>query len=184
MALLLRNNSLPKIKHRPSDFEQGRSFTLPAPSGGLNLRDDITALKPNEARVLENWFPGAGQCEMRPGFAKYAIGLGTGEVKTLAAFQGYSSSKMLAGANGKIYDVTGGTYADGNDQYTKVLLGFNGADGGTTITDSNIGGSSHTWTAAGNANTDDAQKKFGLTSLACDGTGDWVTTNDHADFNL
>jgi hypothetical protein len=184
MALLLRNNALPKIKHRPSDFEQGRSFTLPAPYGGLNLRDDITALKPNEARVLENFFPGAGQCEMRPGFAKYAIGLGTGEVETLAAFQGYSASKMLAGANGIIYDVTGGTYTDGNDQYTKVLLGFNGADGGTTIVDSNIGGSSHTWTAAGNANTDDAQKKFGLTSLACDGTGDWVTTADHADFTL
>ncbi len=184
MALLLRNNALPKIKHRPSDFEQGRSFTLPAPYGGLNLRDDITALKPNEARVLENFFPGAGQCEMRPGFAKYAIGLGTGEVKTLAAFQGYSASKMLAGANGIIYDVTGGTYPSGNDQHTKVLLGFNGADGGTTIVDSNIGGSSHSWTAAGNANTDDAQEKFGLTSLVCDGTGDWVTTADHADYTL
>jgi hypothetical protein len=184
MALLLRNNALPKIKHRPSDFEQGRSFTLPAPYGGLNLRDDITAMKPNEARVLENFFPGSGQCEMRPGFEKYAIGMGTGEVETLAAFQGYSASKMLAGANGKIYDVTGGTYTSGNDQYTKVLLGFNGADGGTTITDSNIGGSSHTWTASGNANTDDAQEKFGPTSLACDGTGDFVSTSDHADFTL
>lgn len=72
----------------------------------------------------------------------------------------------------------------GNDTYTKVLLHFEGTDGGTTITDSNLGGSSHTWTAAGNANTDNAQVKFGTTSLALDGTGDYVTTPDHADFTL
>lgn len=72
----------------------------------------------------------------------------------------------------------------GNDSNTKVLLHFNGADGGTSILDENVGGSAHTWTAAGNANTDDAQFKFGPTSLACDGTGDWVTTSDHADFSL
>ncbi len=72
----------------------------------------------------------------------------------------------------------------GNDSFTKVLLHFEGADSGTVITDSNTGGSAHTWTAAGNAVTDTAQFKFGATSLACDGTGDWVTTPDHADFTL
>lgn len=74
--------------------------------------------------------------------------------------------------------------AAGNDSSTKVLLHFDGSDAGTTITDSNSGGSAHTWTAAGNANTDTAQSKWGGTSLACDGTGDWVTTADHADFTL
>lgn len=74
--------------------------------------------------------------------------------------------------------------AAGNDSSTKVLLHFDGSDAGTTITDSNAGGSAHTWTAAGNANTDTAQSKWGGTSLACDGTGDWVTTSDHADFTL
>jgi hypothetical protein len=72
----------------------------------------------------------------------------------------------------------------GNDTYTKVLLHFEGADAGTTITDSNLGGSSHTWTARGNANTDDAQAKFGSTSLLCDGTGDYVDTGDHGDYTL
>jgi hypothetical protein len=77
-----------------------------------------------------------------------------------------------------------GVLESGNDTYTKVLLHFDGTDAGTTITDSNVGGSAHTWTAAGNANTDTAIKKFGTASLLCDGTGDWVTTPDHADFNL
>ena len=184
MALLLRNNNLPQIKHRPTDFQQGKSFTLPAPYGGLNLRDDITALKPNEARALENWFPGTGQCEFRPGFDKFAWGLGTGEVKTLAAFVGYTSSKMLAGANSTIYDVTDGTYSNGNDSFTKILLKFDGADASTTITDSNVGGSVHTWTAAGNAQIDTAQSKFGGSSGLFDGTGDWVTTSDSSDFTV
>ncbi len=74
--------------------------------------------------------------------------------------------------------------AEGNDTYTKVLLHFDGSDGATTITDSNAGGSAHTWTAAGNAQIDTAAYKFGGASLLCDGTGDWVSTSDHADFSL
>lgn len=72
----------------------------------------------------------------------------------------------------------------GNDSFTKVLLHLDGADNSTTITDSNAGGSAHTWTAAGNAQIDNAQSKFGGTSLELDGTGDWVSTPDHADFAL
>lgn len=76
--------------------------------------------------------------------------------------------------------LTGG----GNDSYTKVLLHFNGADASTTITDSNSGGAAHTWTANGNAQIDTAQSKFGGASGLFDGTGDYVTTPDHADFTL
>jgi hypothetical protein len=70
----------------------------------------------------------------------------------------------------------------GNDAYTKVLLAFDGADGSTTITDSNAGGSAKTWTAAGNAQIDTAVKQIGTGALLCDGTGDWVSAADHADF--
>jgi hypothetical protein len=72
----------------------------------------------------------------------------------------------------------------GNDSYTKVLLSMDGSDGGTTFTDSNAGGSSHTWTAAGDANTDTSDSVFGGSSLACDGTGDYITTPAHDDFAL
>lgn len=74
--------------------------------------------------------------------------------------------------------------AEGNDTYTKVLLHFDGSDTSTTITDSNAGGSAHTWTANGNAQIDTAIYKLGGASLLCDGTGDYVTTPDHADFAL
>lgn len=72
----------------------------------------------------------------------------------------------------------------GNDSSTKILLHMNGADASTTFTDSNAGGSAHTWTAAGNAQIDTAQSKFGGASGLFDGTGDWITTPDSSDFTL
>jgi hypothetical protein len=71
-----------------------------------------------------------------------------------------------------------------NDAFTKVLLRFDGFDGAKTITDSNIGGSAHTWTAAGGAAIDTAESAFGGASLACDGSGDYAVAADHADFSL
>jgi hypothetical protein len=69
------------------------------------------------------------------------------------------------------------------DPFEKVLLHFDGADGSTTIIDSNRGGSAHSWTANGNAQIDTAQSKFSG-ALLCDGIGDWVDANDSADFTL
>lgn len=79
---------------------------------------------------------------------------------------------------------TGTVAVGGNDTATKVLLHGDGTDTSTTITDSNTGGSVHTWTAAANAQIDTAQSKFGGASILFDGTGDFVSTPDHADFTL
>ena len=54
----------------------------------------------------------------------------------------------------------------------------------TTITDSNAGGSAKTWTAAGNAQIDTAQAKFGGGSLLVDGTLDAVRSSVGADCDL
>src|SRR5262245_47256258 len=70
----------------------------------------------------------------------------------------------------KAFNALSGALADGNDTYTKVLLHFNGTDASTTITDDNSGGSAHTWTAAGNAQIDTADYKFGAASGLFDGT--------------
>lgn len=75
-------------------------------------------------------------------------------------------------------------FGGGNDGFTKVLLHFDGTDASTTITDSNAGGSAHTWTAIGNAQLDTGITKFGTATLLCDGTGDSVTAPDSADFTL
>jgi hypothetical protein len=68
--------------------------------------------------------------------------------------------------------------AAGNDSFTKILLHMDGANTSTTFTDSNSGGSAHTWTAAGNAQISTATYKLGGASGLFDGTGDFITTPD------
>lgn len=72
--------------------------------------------------------------------------------------------------------------ANGNDAYTKILLHFNGADASTTMTDTNIGGSAHTWTVNPAAQLDTAIFKFATAALIMDGSGDFITTPDTVDF--
>ncbi len=67
-----------------------------------------------------------------------------------------------------------------DDSYTKALLHFNGSDGSTTFTD----GSGKTWTGAVTAQLDTDQKKFGTASLLLDGDSDYISTPDHADFDV
>ncbi|MFZ5989426.1 MAG: LamG domain-containing protein [Bacillota bacterium] len=70
----------------------------------------------------------------------------------------------------------------GIDSYTKLMLHCNGADNGTSFPDSS--GNLHDATAVGNACTKTGNKKFGTASGYFDGTGDYLTVADHADFNL
>jgi hypothetical protein len=65
---------------------------------------------------------------------------------------------------------------------TVVMLHMNGSDGSTTFTDSSDVG--RTFTAAGNAQIDTAQYKFGGASGLFDGTGDYITAPNSADFNF
>lgn len=69
----------------------------------------------------------------------------------------------------------------GNDAFTKILLHMDGSNGGTTFTDVNAGGSSHTWTPS-SATTSTAAAKFGPSSML--GAAGYISTPAHADFNI
>jgi hypothetical protein len=62
-----------------------------------------------------------------------------------------------------------------------LLMGFEGADAATTSTDEAKG---KAVTFVGNAQLDTAQKKFGTSALLLDGTGDFLTLADHADWDF
>lgn len=66
------------------------------------------------------------------------------------------------------------------DQYSKLLLHFDGSDAATTFTDDS--GESHTVTAVGNAQLDTAQQVFGTAAGLFDGTGDYLTLDGSSDF--
>ena len=81
-------------------------------------------------------------------------------------------------------DIPAGPFG-GIDSSTVLMLHMDGADSGTTFTDSATGGNApHTMTAAGNAHTDTTIKKFGTASYQGDGSGDELSTPDSADWNL
>lgn len=79
--------------------------SLPSPVGGWNARDSLANMAPSDAVVLTNWFPATTECALRNGYTKHATGI-TGQVQTLMAYSGASTSKLFAIANGNIYDVT------------------------------------------------------------------------------
>ena len=68
---------------------------------------------------------------------------------------------------------SGPAATDPNFGSVELLLHMNGANGGTTFTDSSS--RSRTATVAGNTNTSTTQSKFGGASAFFDGTGDYLT---------
>jgi len=68
------------------------------------------------------------------------------------------------------------------DHDTLLLIHSDTSDGSTTFTDSSQNG--RTITVAGDAQHDTAQKKFGTSSMYFDGTGDYATAPDHADWDF
>jgi hypothetical protein len=84
---------------------------------------------------------------------------------------------IIAGAK-----MSGGGGGDPSYSSVVALLHFNGSDGSTTFTDNSP--APKTYTGAGNAQIDTAQSQFGGASALFDGTGDYISTPDHADLEL
>lgn len=80
----------------------------------------------------------------------------------------------------------GSTCISGNDAYTKLLIHSNTTDGSVTFVDSGKAATCpHApFTVAGNTHHEADQKKFGTTSIYFDGTGDYLSLPDHADWDF
>jgi hypothetical protein len=94
--------------------------SLLAPVGGWNARDSLTAMQPNEAVILENWYPATTECLLRNGYTKWATGI-TGQVETIMAYSGAASDKLFAIAGTVVYDVSASGTA------TSVVTGLSNA---------------------------------------------------------
>jgi hypothetical protein len=80
--------------------------STPAPVGGWNARDSIANMKPEDAAVLDNWFPTASDVKLRKGDNDHVTGIGE-EVQTLIAYKPESGSQSLWGfADEAIYNVS------------------------------------------------------------------------------
>ena len=77
--------------------------SLPAPTGGWNARDGLTAMGPLDAVTLTNWFPATTECVLRSGYVRWATGI-IGEVETIMAYAGGTDDQLFAIADGEVYD--------------------------------------------------------------------------------
>lgn len=120
-----------------------RTASVPAPVGGLNLRDAIADMAPQDAAVMDNFFPDRTNVSLRNGYSKWSTGL-PGPAESLMAYSSGTGRKLFAAAAAGFYDctaqgavgaavVTG--LANARWQYTNVgtpggyfMLCCNGAD--------------------------------------------------------
>lgn len=89
---------------RRSAGQTGRQIQIPPPVGGLNARDSIANMPPQDALTLDNIFPEASYGRVRYGYEVHATGL-PGAVETLMEWSG-TSRKFFAASGTAIYDVS------------------------------------------------------------------------------
>lgn len=77
--------------------------SIPAPVGGWNSRDPLSAMPPTDAVVMQNFIPRAGYVEMRTGFAEHSAQT---SVQTLAVWGGATGQKMIGARSNGLYDFT------------------------------------------------------------------------------
>lgn len=83
---------------------------LPAPVGGLNYRDPISAMAPTDALVLDNFIPKQTGVELRKGWVYHTSAV-PDPVRSIFTYNAPNpaNSKVFAAAGGDIYDVTTST---------------------------------------------------------------------------
>lgn len=75
-------------------------------------------------------------------------------------------------------------WAEGNDQYTVLLMQSDNTDGNTSFVDSSVGGESHTITVHGDVHHSTDLATFGSTSYYFDGDGDYLRISDSDDWHF
>ena len=83
-----------------------KAATLPAPTSGWYVGDNQATAPPKTAIVMNNVFPEYNYVRVRGGSTSWATGIGAHPIQSLMPWTNGITSKLFAGANGKIYDVT------------------------------------------------------------------------------
>jgi len=103
-----------KTPRRAAAAQVAQSFIVPAPTGGLNYRDPIVAMAPNDAVVLTNMIPRQQGVELRKGWQEFSSAVQVAGVpQSVESVFGYrapnpANDKIFMATNGNIYDITSG----------------------------------------------------------------------------
>jgi len=86
--------------------QTSQPITVPAPIGGLNGRDPLASMAPQDAYLMDNAFPGTASVDSRKGTIKYSNASLGAPVQSLEVYAGGAGDRMLAWAGGRVYDVS------------------------------------------------------------------------------
>ena len=81
-------------------------FQMPAPVGGLNLRDSIAQMPGTDALVLNNWVPQDSYLELRGGHASHATGVGSTVRGFLLWAAPNGTQRLFAASQTALYNVS------------------------------------------------------------------------------
>lgn len=119
---------------------------LPAPVRGWNARDSITAMRPDEAIYLDNWFPSTTDVGVRKGSSAWATVPAGKSVKTLMDVSEASGSrKLFAATDSGLYDIT--------SQGDKTVIAKALTSGKVEYVTINVAGTHYTWCCNGTDNS-------------------------------
>jgi hypothetical protein len=83
--------------------------TIPAPTKGWVVFDNLAAMPEGTAYLLENAFPSPDYVRVRGGASSFATGMGSStSVESLLVYASGSTEKLFACGNGSIWDITSG----------------------------------------------------------------------------
>jgi hypothetical protein len=132
---------IPNVPRRALQRVPAQNIPSPPPYGGWNTIAPLAAMPPQDAILLDNYFPALGSVKLRKGYRVHTTGgMGGDQVDTLAEWAGSASRKLIGCANGNIYNcstfnTTASSLASGytSDRWQTVMfrgsLHFaNGAD--------------------------------------------------------
>lgn len=80
------------------------NYTLPAPVGGLNVRDSLDTMAVEDAIVLDNYIPRDTKLALRKGYTVYAKT--KTKFLTLAAYKKYNQPRFIGLSDGKAYNLS------------------------------------------------------------------------------
>lgn len=82
-----------------------RTASVPAPVGGLNLRDAVAEMDATDAVILDNFFPDRTSVRLRNGYTKWATGFAAA-VESLMVYSSGTGRKLFAASGTAFYDAS------------------------------------------------------------------------------
>ena len=85
------------LLQKPRGAPRSKSVSLPPPVGGLNARDSIANMEPEDALLLDNWFPRTTDVAVRKGYTAFSTF--TGNCETVVVYTGLTATKVFVAVN-------------------------------------------------------------------------------------